>query len=126
MVALAIWPAVHIGLVARYDLNPWKLGGWGMYSAPQLASEVRVSCLTPDVVGIYELRSIRPDLQPSLHQFRRRRLALGSLARPDRFAQAVLDHYPAIDGVVVEVVQPVLDPRTGMIRGESSRYEYLR
>ena len=32
--ALAIlWPLVHRGLVAQYHLNPWKLGGFAMYTS---------------------------------------------------------------------------------------------
>ena len=65
LLVLAVWPAVHIGLVLRYDVNPWKLAGWGMYSAPQLPAYVRVSALTPDEVGLYELRTIQPGLQPA-------------------------------------------------------------
>lgn len=121
-----MWPAVHIGLVARYDVNPWKLAGWGMYSAPQLLPYVRVSGLTPDEVGVYELRTIRPELQPARDEFLRARLGLGRLVRPDRFARTLLDHYTAVEGVIVEVVQPVLRPRTGIIEEESTRYEYLR
>lgn len=30
----AIWIAVHLGLVARGVINPWKLGGYGMYTIP--------------------------------------------------------------------------------------------
>ena len=30
LVALTVWPALHIGMVKLYDVNPWKLAGWGM------------------------------------------------------------------------------------------------
>ena len=62
LVAFALWPAVHIGLVKGYDLNPWKLAGWGMYSAPQIPCHVRVSAFTPDEVGVYPLRTILPEV----------------------------------------------------------------
>jgi hypothetical protein len=91
LIVLTVWPVVHLGLVWRYDVNPWKLAGWGMYSAPQLPGEVQVFCLTPDVVGRYELRTIQPDLQPALRAFQRSRLGLGRLAGPDGFARALLD-----------------------------------
>ncbi len=42
MIGLAVWPALHIALVVEYGVNPWKLAGWGMYSAPQIAPEVRL------------------------------------------------------------------------------------
>mgnify|MGYP001616078877 CR=1 FL=1 len=38
LAALTLWPLVHLWLVARYDVSPWKLAGWGMYSAPRSRS----------------------------------------------------------------------------------------
>ena len=37
-VVMTIWPLAHIGLVFAYDVSPWKLAGWGMYSAPRMDS----------------------------------------------------------------------------------------
>ena len=34
LVFVALWPFVHLGLVARYEINPWKLGGFAMYTTP--------------------------------------------------------------------------------------------
>jgi len=126
LVALTVWPAVHIALVKRYDVNPWKLAGWGMYSAPQLPSYVQLTCLTPDSVGRYELGSLQPELEPKLQEFLLLRRHLGRLVEPDELARALLDYYPAIDGVDVTVVEPVLNPRSGMIEERSERYEYRR
>jgi hypothetical protein len=35
LVALAVWPAMQICLVQRWDVSPWKLAGWGMYATPR-------------------------------------------------------------------------------------------
>ena len=126
LVAFTMWPAVHVGLVESYDVNPWKLAGWGMYSAPQLPSYVQITCLTPDSVGSYELGSIRPELEPELWAFLLLRRHLGRLVEPDQFAQALLDYYPAVDGVNIAVLEPVLNPRTGMMEEQSATYEYRR
>ncbi len=126
LLIFAVWPVVHIGLVKRYDINPWKLAGWGMYSAPQLPCRLRVFCLTPDEVGLYELRTLDPVLEQKARQFLRRRRALRRLARPDALGAAVLEDAPAIDGVRIEVMQPFLDPASGMIEQRVSSYEYLR
>ena len=126
LVAFTLWPLVHIGLVKRYDVNPWKLAGWGMYSAPQLPSYMRIVCLTPDEVGRYELSSVRPALEPAFERFLLMRRDLGRLVEPDAFARALLDHYSAIDGVEIVVVEPFLDRRTGMIEERSETYEYRR
>jgi hypothetical protein len=126
LIVLAVWPAGHIALVTRYGVNPWKLAGWGMYSAPQIVPEVRLFGLTSDAVRRYELGTVPTPLAPAVLDFRRARLGLGELARPDSLAKAMLDHYSAIDGVAIVVVQPVLDPASGMIEDRSTTYEYER
>ena len=34
LLAHAGWICVHLNLVAREQINPWKLGGYGMYTVP--------------------------------------------------------------------------------------------
>ena len=126
LVAFTLWPLVHIGLVKRYEVNPWKLAGWGMYSAPQLPAWVQLFALTPDSVGIYELQTVQAALQPAMDGFLRQRRGLGQLVEPDALARAMLDYYPAIDGVRIVVVQPYLDRNTGMIDERMETYEYRR
>ena len=29
-----VWPVIHVFLVTNTGISPWRLGGWGMYSAP--------------------------------------------------------------------------------------------
>ena len=124
LLGFTAWPAVHIALVKEYDLNPWKLAGWGMYSAPQLPPYLRVLGLTPDEVGVYELSTVPEEVVPALDDFLDRRRALRGLVRPDEVAHALLDAYPAIDGVRIVVVQPTLNRSTGMIETTQTQYEY--
>lgn len=42
------WPFVHIGLVHAYDLNPWKFGGWAMYTTAVLEPKVEIFVLRED------------------------------------------------------------------------------
>ena len=126
LLAFTVWPVVQIALVERYDANPWKLAGWGMYSAPQLQPYLRVFGLTPDDVGVYELSTAPASVAPLLDGYLARRRVLGNLVRPDEVADALLDAYSAIDGVRLVVVQPRLDRRTGMIDGTETGYEYPR
>ena len=95
-------------------------------SAPQFPADLRVLCHTPDAVGTYELRTIQPELEPEMLAFLERRLGLGRLAEPGEFAAALLDFYPAIDGVTIIVLQPHLDRRSGMIEERSTPYTYPR
>jgi hypothetical protein len=126
LVVLALWPMLHIVMVERYDLNAWKFAGWGMYSAPQFPARVQLLCHTSDEVGLYELRTIQPAVEPEFRRFLRLRHGLRGLVEPDALARALLDHYSAIDGVDIVVVQPVLDRRTGMIEEKATTYRYRR
>jgi len=126
LLAFAVWPLVHIGLVKRYNVNPWKLAGWGMYSAPQLPAWLQLFALTSDSVGVYELQTIQPALQPAVDDFLRRRRGLRQLVVPDDLARKTLDFYPAIDGVRIVVVQPFLNRHNGMIEERTTTYEYRR
>jgi len=126
LIAFTLWPAVHLTLVRVYGVNPWKLGGWGMYAVPQLQPSVRVFGLTADEVGVYELRMMPSGLQPAIERFLGRRRALGDLASPDVLAGELLGHYRGIDGVRLQVRQPVLERRSGMIRETIRTFEYPR
>jgi hypothetical protein len=128
-VALAlvfVWPLVQMALVRIYDVNPWKLAGWGMYSTPELVPEVSIACRTPDEVGRYELGTVQPEWAGELDAFILRRRGLGRLARPDTLGRKLLEVYPAILGVEITVEQPVLDPRTGMIESRTTVYSHDR
>ena len=119
LIGFAVWPAVHIGLVKRWDVNPWKLMGWGMYAAPQMPAELRISGVRPDgsTVSLTDVDS---------YAFLRARLGLGTLARPERLARAILDRDAALDGVTIEVDQPKVSRRSGIIEVRTTRYTYRR
>ena len=120
LILFALWPAVHIGLVKAWDVNPWKLAGWGMYSAPQIPAEVRIQ------VGASPLEELPAELEAERYAFLRARLGLGDLARPAKLARALLDRDPALDGVSIEVVQPVLNRHTGIVEERRTTYAYRR
>jgi len=126
LILFALWPLLQIGLVLQFQVNPWKLAGWGMYSAPQFPAELRVEARVPGEAGVFELRTRPEALQATELRFLERRLGLGRLARPDELGQALLDHYPPIDGVTIEVRQPALDPVSGMVVESQVRYEFPR
>jgi len=123
---ITLWPLAQMALVRRYAVNPWKLAGWGMYSAPQMPASVYIVAHTSDAVGAYELSTLQPELQPALAEFLRARLGLGELVEPKALGRALLDYYPAIDGVSIEIVQPRLDRGSAMIEERSTTYRYDR
>ena len=113
-------------IVRGFDVNPWKLGGFGMYSAPQIPCRIQIFGRTPDDVGLYELRTVPSEVEPELRDFLRRRRGLRNLVEPDVLAQALLDSYAAIDGVRIVIHQPRLVPRTGLIELAAHPYDYSR
>jgi len=126
LLVLTLWPIAHIGLVFRFDLNPWKLAGWGMYTVPQLPPYLRVYGSLADGSGRQELTALDPALDPEHQRFLRRRYFLRELTRPDRFAHALLERYPGPERVTIVVFQPYLDPKTGMLEERSTEYDYPR
>jgi nitrate reductase NapE component len=126
LIAFAVWPAVHIGLVKAWGVNPWKLMGWGMYSAPQMPAELRISGVRTDGSTVSLTDELPEDLDADRYAFLRARLGLGSLVRPARLARAIFDRDPSLEGLTIDVDQPVLDRRTGLIDVRTSRYTYRR
>ena len=45
VIFVLLWPAVHIGLVAHFRIDPWELFGWSMYALPAGRVQVRVELL---------------------------------------------------------------------------------
>jgi hypothetical protein len=116
LVLLTVWPAVHLGLVARYDLSPWKLAGWGMYSAPRFG-----------LIGmeVYGQRAGRADweqltapsaaLRTAAAEFLERHRWLRGLASAREVIGLVRGEHPEWEHVRLVVAYPVLDRTTGMV-----------
>jgi hypothetical protein len=126
LAAVTVWPLVQLALVARYDVSPWKLAGWGMYSTPRF-----------DRVGmeVYGRRSDGAEEQltaPSaavataatafLESYRWLRV----LAPRDAFADAILHDHPQWDEVRLVVFRPDLDAHTGMVVMLRAEYTHPR
>lgn len=123
---VVVWPLVHRGIVAAYDVNPWKLGGWAMYTTPMppvltVAFEPRGAGGTPidrTMLPVYA--------QQALQRFEIRRHVLGNLHRPDEFAGHVLRARPDLPEVVVLVQRMVLDPKSARMVARTMHYTYDR
>lgn len=110
LIAFALWPALQIGLVRSFGVDPWRLFAWGMYAAPGSMRTVRVVILDaerpPRVLGT-NLYSAAEDAVVS--EFRVRRQALGELASADWAAEALLALHPEWDGIALPVLSLALD-----------------
>ena len=126
LVVLAVWPLIHLTLVATHDLNPWKFAGWGMYSKPQLTSSLRIFGRMSGSDAAEELPNLPSELRPARDDFLRLRRGLRELVEPGELAQELFDHFPRVETVTVVVVQPTLRRKSGMIEAESMEYVYDR
>jgi hypothetical protein len=116
LIAFTLWPLLHIGLTLRFDMSPWKLCGWGMYSEP------RFGMLGMEVYGRprgggdeQRLDAPPPALQALATDYLERYRWLRGLASPDELARAVLQLHPEWDRVRVVVFRPLLDRASGMV-----------
>ncbi len=61
LVALvALWPIAHVVLVRKFDLNPWKLGGFAMYAVPGRWEITRIETRRTPGAGPWERWTRRP------------------------------------------------------------------
>ena len=113
----ALWPAAHFALVRSYDIDPWKLGGWAMYSVPGPMKTVRVVGIKQD--GELERLDFwrhTAEEQLLVDRFRELRRALGELRSPQRLAQGMFELHADWQGAVIAVLTFELDPETAQLR----------
>mgnify|MGYP000193042492 CR=1 FL=1 len=116
LTALTLWPLLHIGLVERYGLSPWKLAGWGMYSAPRSRSLGMEVFGRPRAGGALEqLTAPSPAIREEAGRYLERHRWLRKLVRPTALAEAIAASRPDWDEVKIVAFEPDLDRTTGMI-----------
>jgi hypothetical protein len=95
--AIWIWPPIHFVASRAWKLNPWKFGGWAMYTQPVPDVRVNVSrdagratqTLTPE----YLYLGVPGGAEAHVLYSKTREL-WGRLASPVGLANAVLSHFP--------------------------------
>ncbi len=102
LLLIALWPIAHRQLVARFDINPWKLYGFAMYCTPHhvVVDIVDRSGSEPRRL---EPEAFPPRLRHAHERFSARRSTLGVLHEPDELARAVLETLPEVRAFSVAV-----------------------
>ncbi len=123
---VALWPLAQRGLVSAYDINPWKLGGWAMYTVPT----------PPVLVALFKDENGQPvllnedelgkRLAQSLLEFRTKRHAIGDWLLPDDIARDVLSNRSDIPRMHIVVQRSYLASATGVIEVDRDVYSYDR
>ena len=116
LVVMTIWPLVHIGLVFAYDLSPWKLAGWGMYSAPRMDSYgMEVYGGAAGAASLEQITAPSESLRLTANAFLESFRWLRGLASPEPLVRAVWAEQPSWQRVRIVVHQTEVDRATGMI-----------
>lgn len=116
LVLLALWPLVHLTLVWRYDVSPWKLAGLGMYTTPRFALLGMELYGTTDGATWQQMVAPSPDVRASGNAFLERHRWLRRLATTGALEDAVRAQQPTWTSLRVVVSYPVLDRTTGRVR----------
>jgi len=123
---VALWPAAHRVLVARYGIDPWKLGAFAMYATPNLPVLVAVVGTTTSGTTVIDEAALPVWVRRDLDRFRVERAALGTLRDPEDVGRAILAARPDVTSVGILIQRTTLDPATATIRVATPRYVYTR
>jgi len=110
---VAIWPAVVAVASATLDVDPWKWGGFGMYStAARVPGSMQVTVLIsapPDASRVVRLENASwvpaepgsPALTAEVHRFMLRRQTMGRLETGRQLAETALATVNAPEALLV-------------------------
>ena len=114
-VLFIVWPGIHRGVVAAYETNAWKLGGFAMYATPPARTGISIV----EKLGSHETARLESDLPSHLVEQRRlyfiRRSVLGLLLPPDALAEAYFQARPDVDQIDVVITRDMLSASTARI-----------
>ena len=103
----AVWPLVHRGLVARYDITPWKFMGFAMYCVPKMQPLVEVSAYFRERrTRVDPGEAHMKDLRREVARFATFRPVWGELLPPDRIgevASSILTRADRVEVIVTEI-----------------------
>lgn len=119
---VALWPLGHRTMVAVYDVNPWKLGGFAMYTTPTPPIQVVAFETTAGGLAPLDERELPEAARRVLRRFRVERHALGELRRPDDLGRSLLDARPDLERVVIAVQRMILDPDSARMTSKRRQY----
>jgi hypothetical protein len=127
LVAFALWPAVQHGLVRVYDVDPWRLFGWAMYTVPGPMKTLRVVEISRDGrFAALDFRRYDEADRAAVERFRIRRQSLGRLAGGDALARELLERHPDWEGVALPVLTLSLDRQSARTRHRVEQSHWWR
>lgn len=125
LAGLMLWVPIHKLLVDRFDLNPWKFGGFAMYAVP--APKIGIGFYTEQAGALvpFRMQSHAED-QPLFLDFFATRKHMGMWARPDALAVRVFERNRTIDNLAIVITSQHIDPETARLEKIQRGYRYQR
>lgn len=125
LVCLILWVPAHRLLVLRFDLNPWKFGGFAMYAEP--VPKIGIGFFTELDGALVPLRiAARPEDQALFVSFFETRKHAGMLVPPDALADQIFESDPAVDALTIVITRRRLDPVSARLQVGRHDYRYRR
>ena len=121
-----LWPLVHRQLVQRYRIDPWRLGGWAMYSTVQPRVGLRLAGLDADGTRVELRHDATPALAAAADGYSTRRLSLGLFVSPDALATTLASHYPEYGRFLILVEEYGLTDENRIGAIHRAKYRYSR
>lgn len=126
LLAFAIWPLCHYGLVQRFRMNPWKFGGWAMYTLHVFRPHIQVFALDEGTrtelflteTKLREAAAARDLLESQSREW-------GLLAPPDDLGQILREELEPSEGIEVVIRRFTIDPVPGRVSATRESYFYL-
>jgi hypothetical protein len=109
---LAIWPLVHVVLVARLELDPWRFCGFAEYATPSEYQQIFMIELRGDMEVHLHHSWFTRDTRDVYRRYRKQRTTFGKLAPPHELAEAILAERPDIEGLKILLARDRISAET--------------
>ena len=125
LLAFAIWPLVHRGLVASYGITPWKFMGFAMYCVPVMDPVIAVHAHYGERrVLVDPSEAHLRDLRREVARFKTFRTVWGELLTPDPIGELTKSVLTRADQIEVVVTEGYLDRDTWRLAARETIYRY--
>ena len=111
LVAMLLWPIAQRALVSAYDVSPWKLFGWAMYTVPKPDRATMMTLSTPEGDRRLIATSLAPEVRDTLRAYHGLWGHVGRLASPEPLACKVFAEHPGATALTLVL------SKTGLIDG---------
>ena len=127
IVLIILWAIVHVGVVERFEMDPWRFFGFSMYAVPENYQWVHVYKIEDGEEKLIITAGMPAEMRIEYRRFRRDRAVLGELVAPHALAEKALEELPDIDGVKIYCVRDSVSAKTSLLEVNTAVvYTYRR